>query len=232
MKFLKYPFYNRILKNENKIRFKNLDKRARMNARKNKIIAYVFVTLYFILIASFILLIKYLINIIENQVLETLMMIGMVLATIAVPIAVIVLIYNLISKYISPSTIADLTLKNIQDITLPLKKYYKVSVHSIVTKCYKSSNESFNNKDVMVFLYDGKIRIVLDFNHTIKDFGCYEFELNEFSISYVEDDGILKTLLKTGDVEFSLGRRAMPFIRKCYFETQGVQNNLGVFKTA
>lgn len=216
MKYIKYPFYNSILRNESKLRFKNLDKEARMNVRKNRIIAYVLITLYFIFVVSFIFIIKYLIKIIENRIYETLMMIGMVLATMIVPIAIIVLIYKLISKYISPTTIGELTLQNIQDITKPLRKYYKIYGPSIVTKCYKCSNESFTNKDVIIFFHNGKIRIVLDINHTIKDFGCYEIGLNEMKTSYVEEEGKIKTLLNAENIEFYLGKRAKVFIRKCF----------------
>ncbi|WP_026391862.1 hypothetical protein [Haploplasma modicum] len=220
MKFLKCPFYYKIIMRENKLRFKNLDRKAQMNVRKNNVIAYTMFSIYLIFIFSFIILIKYLVKIIDNLLLESLMMIGMILITVVVPLAIIVIIYNLISKYITPSATGELTLKNIQDITVPLKKYYKVSEHSIVTKCYKSSNLLFTNKDVLIFLYNGKIRIVLDFNNTIKDFGCYEFKQNDFNVSYIEDDGLKKTLLKSGDIEFILGKRANPFIRKCFISTK------------
>ncbi len=196
------------------MKLKNLDKRARFNVRKNKVIVYVLCTIYLIMVISFILLIKYLINIIENKLLETFMMIGMILATIVVPTAIIIFIYKLISKYISPSTIGELTLTNIQEITTPLKKYYGISDSSIVTKCYKSSNESFNNKDVIIFFHNKRIRITLDFNHTIKDFGCYEFMTNEIDYDIIEENRIKKTILKCRNTEFILGQKATPFIKK------------------
>ncbi|MGM9858723.1 MAG: CPCC family cysteine-rich protein [Bacilli bacterium] len=216
MKYIKYPFYDSIIKKESKFRFKNLDKEARRNVRINNIFTCFIITLYVILVVSFILLIKYLLRIIENKLFETLMMIGMVLATIVVPVVIIVLAIKLIGKYIPSSAIGELSLQNIQDITKPLKKYYRVSGPSIVTKCYNCTNESFTNKDVIIFLYNGKIRIVLDFNHTIKDFGCYEIEHKEMTTSYVVEEGKIKTLLKTENIEFYLGKKAKAFIRKCF----------------
>lgn len=216
MKYIKYPFYNSIIKKESKLRFKNLDKEARRNVRINKIFTCFIITLYVILVVSFILLIKYLLKIIENQIFETLMMIVMVLATIVVPFVVIALAIKLIGKFIFPSTLGELTLQNIQDITSPLKKYYKLYGPSIVTKCYKCSNESFTNKDVIIFFHKGRIRIVLDINHTIRDFGCYEFELGEMKTSYIKEEGKVKTLLSDGEFEFYLGKKADAFIRKCF----------------
>lgn len=216
MRYFRYPLYGISTIRAQKLRFKNLDKQARKNVIKNKAIIYALIALYFILLSSFIILIKYLDDIIENPVSKTLMMVGMVLATIIVPIAVVCFIFHLIRKSIPPVTMGELILQNIQDITAPLKKYYNIHEPLIVTKCYKCPNESFNNKDVMIFYYEGNIRITVDLNHTIKDKGCYEFNRNEFTISYVEDNGLVKASLKTDYVEFLLGKRAVPFIRKCF----------------
>ncbi len=216
MKYIKYPFYSNIRKRENKLRFKNLDKRARMNARRNKLIAYLFVIFYFVQVILLILLIKFLTDIIENKFYETLMMIVMVLITIVVPIFVTGLLGGLTAKHLPPSSVGELTLKNIQDITTPIRTYYKLFGSSLTTKCYRCSNESFNNMDVIVFLHKKNIRIILDVFHTTKDFGCYELKYGEIETSYIEEDGIIKTLLKADKLEFVLGKRAKPFIKKCF----------------
>ena len=126
MKYIKYPFYSNIQKRENKLRFKNLDKRARMNARRNKLIAYLFVIFYFVQVILLILLIKFLTDIIENKFYETLMMMVMVLITIVVPLFVTGLLGGLTAKHLPPSSVGELTLKNIQDITTPIRTYYKL----------------------------------------------------------------------------------------------------------
>ena len=59
MKYIKYPFYHKIRKKENKLRFKNLDKRARMNVRRNKLVVCLFVVFYLVQVILLILLIKF-----------------------------------------------------------------------------------------------------------------------------------------------------------------------------
>ncbi len=216
MKYIKYPFYPNILKRENKVRFKNLDKRARINARINKLVAYLLIIFYFIQVTLFIFLIKFLTDVIENKIYEALMMIVMVLITIVVPLVVTGSLIGLTTKHLPPSSVGEITLKNIKDITTPIRTYYKMQGSSLTTKCYRCSNESFNNKDVIVFLHKKSIRIILDAFHTIKDFGCYELKYEEIETSYIEEDGIVKTLLKADKMEFVLGKRVKPFIKKCF----------------
>lgn len=216
IKYFKYPFYDNIVKKEYRVRFKNLDKRARFNVRKNIFLSVLLLILYIIFVSAFIFLIRYLVSIIDNKVLETLMMIGMIILTIVVPIAGIAFIYSLIEKHVTPSTIGELSLKNIQEITKRLRTYYRVDDLCLITKCYKSRNEAFNGKDVIIFLYKNRVRITLDFYHTIKDFGCYEFSRKDIDVSYVKDENKTKTLIKAKNVEFYLGEKAKPFIRKCF----------------
>ena len=180
MKYFKYPYMN-IAKKKSKLRFKNLDKKAQRNARITKAITFAFIVLYFALLASFISLTTYLSYIIENKVLETIISIGMVIVTIVAPVAIMFFILLLVDKHLPPLTIGELTLQNIQEITLTLKKYYKISDPKTVTKCYKCSKACFDNKDITIFLHNGKIRITIDFDHSIKDFGCYEFGFEEAS---------------------------------------------------
>lgn len=82
MKYFKYPLYDNILRREYKLRFKNLDKKAQRNARINDAVSLAFVVLFFALLASFILLTKYLTHIIENKVLGTLVLVGMVVVIV------------------------------------------------------------------------------------------------------------------------------------------------------
>lgn len=180
MKYFKYPYMN-IAKKKSKLRFKNLDKKAQRNARIIKAITFAFTVLYFALLASFISLTTYLSYIIENKVLKTIISIGMVIVTIVAPVAIMFFILLLVDKHLPPLTIGELTLQNIQEITLTLKKYYKISDPKTVTKCYKCSKACFDNKDITIFLHNGKIRITIDFDHSIKDLGCYEFGFEEAS---------------------------------------------------
>lgn len=213
MKYFKYPYMN-IAKKKSKLRFKNLDKKAQRNARITKAITFAFIVLYFALLASFISLTTYLSYIIENKVLETIISVGMVIVTIVAPVAIMFFILLLVDKHLPPLTIGELTLQNIQEITLPLKKFYGVSEPKTVTKCYKCSEACFDNKDITIFLHNGKIRITIDFDHSIKDFGCYDFSFEEASFYNKEDNGLIKTFLKVGNTEFILGKRAKTFLTR------------------
>lgn len=213
MKYFKYPYMN-IAKKKSKLRFKNLDKKAQRNARITKAITFAFIVLYFALLASFISLTTYLSYIIENKVLETIISVVMVIVTIVAPVAIMFFILLLVDKHLPPLTIGELTLQNIQEITLTLKKYYKINEPKTVTKCYKCSEACFDNKDITIFLHNGKIRITIDFDHSVKDFGCYEFSFEEASFYNKEDDGLIKTFLKVGNTEFILGKRAKTFLTR------------------
>lgn len=213
MKYFKYPYMN-IAKKKSKLRFKNLDKKAQRNARINNAVSLAFFALNIIPAVSLYLLTKYLARIIENKVLKGLMIAGMIIVILIFTVAITIFTGNLSDKHLPPLTIGELTLQNIQEITLTLKKYYKISDPKTVTKCYKCSKAYFDNKDIIIFLHNGKIRITIDFDHSIKDFGCYEFSFEEASFYNKEDDGLIKTFLKVGDTEFILGKRAKTFLTR------------------
>lgn len=214
MKYFKYPFYYNITKKAYKLRFKNLDKKAQRNSRINDAVSLAFVVLFFVLLTSLILLTKYLARIIENKTLEIFMIVRMVIVIVTVPIPITIFLYSLVAKHLPPSWIGDLTLLSIQETTIPLKKFYGVSEPKTVTKCYKCSKACFNNKDITIFLHNGKIRITIDFDHSIKDFGCYEFSFEEASFYNKEDNGLIKTFLKVGNTEFILGKRVKTFLTR------------------
>lgn len=203
-----------IAKKKSKLRFKNLDKKAQRNSRINDAVSLAFFALNIIPAVSLYLLTKYLARIIENKTLETFMIVGMVVVIVIVPIPISIFLYSLVAKHLPPSRIGDLTLLSIQETTIPLKKFYGINDPKTVTKCYKCSKACFDNKDITIFLHNGKIRITIDFDHSIKDFGCYEFSFEEASFYNKEDDGLIKTFLKVGDTEFILGKRAKTFLTR------------------
>ena len=214
MKYFKYPLYDNILRREYKLRFKNLDKKTQRNARINDAVSLAFFALNIIPAVSLYLLTKYLTRIIENKVLNGLMIAGMIIVIPTFTVAITIFTGNLSDKHLPPSRIGDLTLLTIQETTIPLKKFYGINNPKTVTKCYKCSKACFDNKDITIFLHNGKIRITIDFDHSIKDFGCYEFGFEEASFYNKEDDGLIKTFLKVGDTEFILGKRAKTFLTR------------------
>lgn len=220
MKYIKNPLSNSIDIKKNRIRFKNLDKKAKTINRINKFISYLLIFIYFAFVTGFIYLTKYLASFIENKIIKAFAISGMVIVIIVMPILIIAAMATIIVKFVPPTTRGKLTMQNIQEIAKPLKKYYKIQDSCLVTKCYKCSNQSFTDKDVLIFLYKGKLRITLDFNRTTKDFGCYEFSIEEISISNLQDERIVKTCLKGEKIEFELGRRAAPYLRKIINSTR------------
>lgn len=70
----------------------------------------------------------------------------------------------------------------------------------------------FNN----LMIYQNKIRIVNDFTRSTKDFGCYEFNLEEVKIYNKVESEIVSTIIEHDKVSFELGKRARTFIFKNY----------------
>lgn len=215
MKKYKYPFYNRIVKNREKERFKQLDKINKRNLRINKFISYAFLILYFLLIGALIVLTVRIIRLLEG-VWSGLFIAFMVVMIIILPVVVLMFVYQCLYKKIPSVTYKDLTVESIRKITKPLVKYYKISSNYVITKCYSCTDVDVENKDVIVFVYEGKLRIVNDLFHSLKDFGCYEFDYKDLTYFNIVDNGIVKTIIKTADCELILGYKAKTFIKKAF----------------
>lgn len=215
MKKYKYPFYNRIVKNIKRERLKRLDKINKRNLRINKFIGYAFSILYFLLVGALITL-----TVRKSKLLDGvwagLFVAFMGVMIIILPVVVLIVVYQCIYKKIPSVTYKDLTVESIRNITKTLVEYYKVSSNYVITKCYSCTEVDIENKDVIVFVYDGKLRIVNDLFHSLKDFGCYEFDYKDFTCFNIVDNGIVKTIIKTDDCEFILGYKAKTFIRKAF----------------
>jgi len=63
-----------------------------------------------------------------------------------------------------------------------------------------------------LFFNKGRLRIVNDFTTTIKDFGCYEFSIDEIEVFYEQRDKLLTTIIQSKKLTLVLGKRAKPFI--------------------
>ena len=99
-----------------------------------------------------------------------------------------------------------------------LRKFYGLQEPCIVTKCYESSDETFKNHDVCIFVVGGELRITTNlkngFVHREKDLGCYAFLCDEVTIAKIEGEKFLMAELKAGETTFLLGYRAKGFIEK------------------
>lgn len=213
MKFFKYPFYLNIVNRRSKIKNSNSSKQDRRNARINDIFSSICIIILLSLFACFAYLTIFVGKSIDHPFLKVLAILGMIIVTIFVPLLITACIVFLLEKILPSYKIAKFDSKDIGKVTEPLKKYYKVNEQNVVTKCYECSNKKFANKDVMMFTYQGKIRIILDFNHTIKDYGCYELKLDEIKFAKKNDDGIIKVELQCKKVSFVFGERALIFLK-------------------
>ena len=70
------------------------------------------------------------------------------------------------------------------------------------------------NKDVILFIYNNKLRIINDFTSSKKDFGCYEIPKNEIICVYEEHNKLLSAAIKCNNFIVVLGKRAKPFIKR------------------
>lgn len=219
MKKIKYPFYSRILLNQDIQAFKNLSKTEKKNNFLNGLFVHFLIIVFFVWLIAIILLGKFNSNFITNKTASIVFRVFCYI--LAFPIAIIVTFVHigLLRRFIPPTTPKRITAELIVKVTKPLRNYYSVSESDyITTKCYDCTNELFVGKDVILFFKDGKLRIVNDFYHSIKDLGCVELVEEEFSVSNKTADGRVMTTVETKDFFIKLGYRARTFIKKYYSE--------------
>lgn len=105
-----------------------------------------------------------------------------------------------------------------------LRKFYGLQEPFVVTKCFSSSDEIFNNHDVCIFVCDGELRITADLQRGFadgnKDLGCYAFRADEITLTKQEREGGLALELKADQVFFLLGYRAKGYVRKNFLDEQ------------
>lgn len=215
MKKYKYPFYDRIVKNKERERFKHLSKISTRNLQINKLIRYALLILYFLLVGALIALTVSVSRLLDG-VWSGLFIALMVIMILLLPAAVLIVVYQCIYKKLPSVTYKALTAETIRNITKPMVEYYRIPSVYVVTKCYSCTEADVENKDVIVFVYDGKLRIVNDLFHSFKDFGCYEIDYKDLTYFNTVDNGIVKTTIKTADGEFILGYKAKTFIKKSF----------------
>lgn len=214
MKKYKYPFFKKILRRKAKERFKQLSRIQKRNFVINKIVGYAFVALYFLMVIALVVLTLIISRANINNILKGFLIVGMVILTVFLPLVVIALIYKIVHKRIPQTTMGKLNMDAIKRVTQPLVSYYKIPDNYVVVKCYSSSKPLVVNEDVILFVNDGKMRITNDFFHSIKDFGCYEFDYQEITCFNKVENGIVKTFIKSDGAEFVLSYKARTFIKK------------------
>lgn len=218
MKYYKYYYNDSVNKNCYKKRIKLLSKTVRMLYRLREILFVVNLVFMFLLVTSLILLKQY-IDVVEslNNGLRLFLQISVVASIIILPLMICGLIFKVIDKFVPYVSVPQINKKIINECAATLKKYYKIDNNFIVTKCYKCSVKELTNKDLLLFIHNGNLRIVNDFTSTIKDFGCYEISRDELEYCYITENGLLSTHIKCNEIEFLLGKRAGSFIKQNLF---------------
>lgn len=214
MRRFKYPFSKCIDKKLLRKRIDLLDNSARQRYIANRRFHLTFQALYWILFVFLLGIMIVLEQIIEPAIGKTLNTILVIFISLVLPILLLSFPFLKLEKHYPSQSLETFPRDIVAVINIKLLKYYKIPKNYIVTKCYDSSNHLLVEKDVLIFFHKDKLRIVNDFSSTIKDFGCFEFGLDEFKLSYGKKGDIVTTEIITEKLYISLGKRAKPFIAR------------------
>jgi len=208
----KYPFSKCIDKKLLRKRIDLLDNSARQRYIANRRFHLTFQALYWILFVFLLGIMIVLNQRIEPAIGKTFYTILVIFVSLVLPIFLLSFPFLKLEKHYPSQSLETIPRDIVAIINIKLLKYYKIPKNYIVTKCYDSSNHLLVEKDVLIFFHKDKLRIVNDFTSTIKDFGCFEFGLDEFKLSYGKKGDIVTTEIKTEKFYILLGKRAKPYI--------------------
>lgn len=213
MRHYKYRYDNRVQKRLLKDRINALNNNQRHNHKMSSRLFRVGFVMFICIFVSFLVLSINTMNLyIENDVLKVILIILLVFVGFAISALIMNPYFSFVERkfpfYGFPKIIREMRIKSNQAYF----SYYKVNDDYIITKIYDSSEAVLINKDVMIYSYNGKIRITNDFTTSSYDFGCYEFDFDEIELSYDRTTDRLKTILITNEMNILLGKRAKPYL--------------------
>lgn len=214
MRKFKYLHSKRIEKKLLKKRIDLLNPEARKRFKSYQLFSRVFSVLYWSMMIVFLVSMIFLEAYIEPVIGKTLFIILVIFCTFFLPGVILLYPYIKLAKKYPRQRLVDIPREVIAKCNAPLFKFYKIPENFIITKCYDSSNHNLIDKDLLIFIYKDRLRIVNDFTTTIRDFGCYEFDLLETEIKNGKKGDLTTTELSTNKLTLSLGKRAKPFITK------------------
>ncbi|MGE4572450.1 MAG: hypothetical protein AB7E09_06885 [Candidatus Izemoplasmatales bacterium] len=184
MRKFKYLHSRRIEKKLLKKRIDILNPKARKRFKSNQLFSRVFAVLYWSMMIVFLGAMIILERYIELAIGKTLFIILVIFCTFFLPGVILLFPYIKLAKKYPRQSLQDIPREIVTECNVPLFKFYRIPENFIITKCYDSSNQRLKNKDLLLYIYKDKLRIVNDFTTTISDFGCYEFDMIEMEIDY------------------------------------------------
>ncbi|VEU80849.1 hypothetical protein [Haploplasma axanthum] len=177
MRKFKYPFQKRINKKLLRKRIMLLDEEKRKKYKAyilfRNLLSVLFVVVVFILLIVMAIFSEK----IGRAIGKFFTAVVTLLITFIVPGVFVIFIYLKLENNYSYQSLGNIPRKTIQECNKSLMKFYKVSSNYIITKCYNSSNDFLTNKDVILFFYKSKLRIINDLHLQQKILDVMNFEL-------------------------------------------------------
>ncbi len=213
MKHFKYHNERKAKQLIERERIKLYSKKDQKKYKLEKFLMSVLIVVDFFLITISIGLVMDLIEI-DNIFLGIIVNIVLVIIIILIPSIVCLYIAVKIEKKLNVPPLPRLNHKGLLKCTAHLRKYYHINNEYVVTKCYECSNELLVNKDLLIYFYDDKLRITNNLMYVTKDFGCFEFDINEIKVYNIVQNNKVMTIIETPKVMMKLGYRARTFFQK------------------
>lgn len=212
MRRFKYLLSNRINRQLHKKRVELLEKEAKKQYKANRLFIGTFGVLYWSMAGIFLIIMIIFEQEIEPIIGNPLFILLVIFVSFFLPAIILTIPYIKIEKKYPHQSLGVIPRDIIAQCNYPLVKFYKIPESYLVTKCYSSSNPLLVGKDVILFFSKDRLRIVNDFTTTIKDFGCYEFTIDEIVLDSEIMDNLATTVIKSKKITLSLGQRAKHFI--------------------
>ena len=214
MQYYKYKSINNADKKLMSLRINKYKSKEKRNYKINKFLSKFVFCWFFALCIGLGVTLKFLRGMIINEIFTVIFIVLSLMLYLPITICLSFIPYHYISKLFQYGELPKVINEMIVETTTPIRKYYKLTNNYLVTKCFYTSKEEITNKDVILFVYDNKLRITNDFYHSIKDFGCYEFSFDEIKVYNKVNGNFVYSVIEADNIVFHLGKTARNFIFK------------------
>jgi hypothetical protein len=213
---------NKILKLTNKFNLASYNEDEQKKIRTNQLLSKLLIVAGYIVSISLLVILFSLIRLIPTPE-KVLFGILYVIAFVALGLLIIVissLIFIPISKLLDKLNynIPTYNREHIASACSDIRKYYGLDNDYLLTKCFKSTNNNFNNHDICIFRVYNEIRITNDivrgYLKTTSNLGCYSVKFDELEVYKDDYNNKRVTVLKFGNEEFVIGIKAYSYITK------------------